>query len=101
MHNFGVLSFGRFQGRHTVVNFAMKFHDINFCSRKLEIPESAQALAQEKDFELQGYAFEARWESTRSPRVIRVGAIQNRIVVPTTASIVEQVRIRPKLNSWK
>ncbi|KAK7464033.1 hypothetical protein BaRGS_00037957 [Batillaria attramentaria] len=58
--------------------------------RKLELPESAEALAQEKDFELKGYAFDARWEDTRAPRVVRVGAIQNRIVAPTTATIPEQ-----------
>nr|KAG5687286.1 hypothetical protein BaRGS_001951 [Batillaria attramentaria] len=59
--------------------------------RKLELPESAEALAQEKDFELKGYAFDARWEDTRAPRVVRVGAIQNRIVAPTTATIPEQL----------
>ncbi|KAK7088541.1 beta-ureidopropionase-like [Littorina saxatilis] len=58
--------------------------------RKLEIPASAQVLAKEKDFELQGYGFDAKLESTRSPRVIRVGAIQNRIVEPTSAPIQEQ-----------
>ena len=40
--------------------------------RKLEIPEAAQALAKERDFELQGYAFDAKQEDTRAPRVIRV-----------------------------
>ncbi|XP_076453415.1 beta-ureidopropionase-like [Babylonia areolata] len=58
--------------------------------RKLDVPEKAQALAQERDFELQAFAFDARREDTRAARVVRVGAIQNRIVAPTTASIIEQ-----------
>lgn len=58
--------------------------------RTLDVPKQAQALAQEKDFELRAFAFDARPEDTRAARTVRVGAIQNRIVAPTTASIVEQ-----------
>lgn len=45
-----------------------------------------------KNVDLAGYVFEAAPEETRSPRVVRIGAIQNKIVLPTTASIVEQVQ---------
>ncbi|XP_041348264.1 beta-ureidopropionase-like [Gigantopelta aegis] len=58
--------------------------------RKLELPKSAIALSEERDFELQGYGFDALPETTRPARVIRVGAIQNKIVLPTDAPIVKQ-----------
>lgn len=58
--------------------------------RKLEVPERAELLASEREFELKGYAFEARREEIRPPRIVRVGAIQNKIVLPTTALIAEQ-----------
>lgn len=64
---------------------------IHLFSRKLELPEAAEAFAQEKDFELRGFAFDARVEDVRAPRIVRVGAIQNRIVAPTTAPIPFQV----------
>ena len=60
--------------------------------RSLDLPSSALALAQEKDFEVTGYVFDgALPEDTRAPRVVRVGCIQNKIVLPTTASVSEQV----------
>ncbi|KAL8571481.1 Beta-ureidopropionase [Nucella lapillus] len=58
--------------------------------RPLDVPEQAKALGQEKDFELAAFAFDARDEETRAARIVRVGAIQNRIVAPTSASVVEQ-----------
>ena len=41
-------------------------------------------------FELKGYRFDADREETRPPRRVRVGLIQNRIVLPTTDSVVNQ-----------
>ncbi|XP_074640697.1 beta-ureidopropionase-like [Tubulanus polymorphus] len=58
--------------------------------RKFEIPAAALSLATEKDFELQGYCFDAVKEETRPAREVVVGAIQNKIIAPTTASITEQ-----------
>lgn len=58
--------------------------------RSLQLPESASALARDRDFELAGYGFQAAPETTRNPRIVRIGSIQNRIVLPTTASIIEQ-----------
>ncbi|XP_071093343.1 beta-ureidopropionase-like [Haliotis cracherodii] len=58
--------------------------------RSVDIPAAAASLAEEKDFELQGYAFDAAQESTRAPRIVRVGAVQNKIVLPTTAPVPEQ-----------
>lgn len=55
------------------------------------MPESALTLARDRDFELAGYVFEAARETMRNPRVVRIGSIQNKIVLPTTASVTEQV----------
>ena len=59
--------------------------------RKLELPKSALNEADQKDFEVQGYGFDADKEELRSARVVRVGLIQNKILIPTTAPISEQV----------
>ncbi|XP_077995265.1 beta-ureidopropionase-like [Glandiceps talaboti] len=58
---------------------------------KLDIPAEALKLAEEKKFEIQGYCMTAAKEQLRPPRVVRVGLIQNKIVLPTTAPVLEQV----------
>ena len=58
--------------------------------RVLEVPAEAQRLADEKDFELKAFAFGAAEEQARSPRLVRVGLVQNQILLPTTAPILEQ-----------
>lgn len=59
-------------------------------SLSLKLPENATTLAQENGFEIKGYRFTARPEQLRQPRVVRVGAIQNSIALPTTAPIEKQ-----------
>lgn len=59
--------------------------------RSLELPENAKKLADEKNFDLQGYGIDAQSEQTRSKRLVRIGAIQNQIVLPTNASVHEQI----------
>ena len=39
---------------------------------------------------MQGYGIDAKEEHTRPKRLVRIGAIQNQIVLPTTAPIHEQ-----------
>ncbi|XP_050324662.1 beta-ureidopropionase [Bactrocera neohumeralis] len=56
----------------------------------LELPASATALAADNDFEIQGYRISAQKEHIRKPRIVRVGAIQNSIVLPTTAPVDKQ-----------
>ncbi|KAH8397080.1 hypothetical protein KR215_008418 [Drosophila sulfurigaster] len=56
----------------------------------LELPASALTTAKENGFEIKGYRFTARPEELRKPRLVRVGAIQNSIALPTTAPIAEQ-----------
>lgn len=58
----------------------------------LDLPSSVLSEADEKDFEVQGYGFTALKEEVRSARIVRVGAIQNKIVLPTTAPVLEQVK---------
>nr|XP_057927632.1 beta-ureidopropionase [Doryrhamphus excisus] len=60
-------------------------------TEKLDLPSSAFEAAREGDFELKGYSFEATHEQLRLPRRIRVGLIQNSIVLPTDAPILDQV----------
>ncbi|RMC06004.1 hypothetical protein DUI87_17549 [Hirundo rustica rustica] len=60
-------------------------------ARKLDLPTAALAAAQEKDFELQGYGFEAAPEQLRRPRIVRVGLIQNKIPLPTDTAVAVQV----------
>ena len=60
-------------------------------SRSLELPSDAVAEAGDKDFELCGYGFTAEAEEVRPARIVRVAVIQNKIVLPTTAPILDQV----------
>uniref|UniRef100_A0A8D0L9I3 Beta-ureidopropionase n=1 Tax=Sphenodon punctatus TaxID=8508 RepID=A0A8D0L9I3_SPHPU len=60
-------------------------------ARKLDLPPTAISAAVERDFDLQGYRFEAEPEQLRHPRVVRVGLIQNKIPLPTDALVAEQV----------
>lgn len=62
------------------------------CRRKLDLPPCAVSAASERDFELKGFMFDAAQEQLRPPRRVRVGLIQNRIVLPTDAPILDQVR---------
>lgn len=47
----------------------------------------ATSLAKEVGVDLRGYTFTARKEDLRRPRIVRVGAIQNTVDIPTTAPI--------------
>ncbi len=57
-----------------------------------EIPVSAelQATADEKNFEVKGYVLPCPAEQMRDQRKIRIAAIQNQIVEPTTAPFRKQ-----------
>lgn len=44
------------------------------------------------EFDVQGYSFRANEES-RSPRIVRIGLIQNKIVEPTTSSFLIQKQV--------
>ena len=44
------------------------------------IPEEIQKIADYKDFEILAYRFLAAKEQRRSPRIVRIGVIQNQII---------------------
>ena len=57
----------------------------------MDLPASATEKARERNFEIAGYAIDASSEALRAPRVVRVGLIQNKIVLPTTDPVLKQV----------
>ncbi|XP_050025559.1 beta-ureidopropionase isoform X4 [Dermacentor andersoni] len=56
----------------------------------LDLDSEALALATEHKFELKGYRMTAEKEEMRPPRVVRLGLVQNRIVLPTTEPVAAQ-----------
>lgn len=56
----------------------------------LEISKEASTIAKKNDFEVKSYVFDALPESTRPARIVKVGAVQNSIVLPTSAPILDQ-----------
>jgi len=56
----------------------------------LTFDDELKKLSDEKNFHLAGYKFEASIEQLRSPRLVKVAAIQNSIVEPTDAPIQQQ-----------
>lgn len=61
---------------------------------RVEISADLESVASKGNFEIKHYKMGALAEQLRSPRVVRVGLIQNAIVKPTTASVKEQVYLR-------
>ena len=59
---------------------------------KLVFSESVQSTASQNDFEVAGYKMTAQQETERRPRIVRIGAIQNKIVLPTNRPVGEQVQ---------
>ena len=57
----------------------------------MKLPEEAVRLAGEGNFELKGYVFTAAKEETRAPRIVRFAVVQNQIIKPTSAPLIEQV----------
>ena len=62
-----------------------------FVFRQLDISTDVLDLADKHDFEIRGYAFDAFTEDVRAPRKVKVGVIQNKMVLPTTATVLQQV----------
>ena len=57
---------------------------------ELQITENASTLSQQNNFEIKAFKFNAEKEQLRAPRIVRIGLIQNTIVLPTTAPFKEQ-----------
>ncbi|MGH0144204.1 UNVERIFIED_CONTAM: hypothetical protein FKN15_047064 [Acipenser sinensis] len=60
-------------------------------TKTIELPQCAVEAAAERGFDLQGSAFSASVEQLRQPRIVRVGLIQNQIVLPTDSPVIEQI----------
>lgn len=56
----------------------------------IDIPSEAKTLASDNDFEIAGYRFTATKEELQQQRIVRIAAVQNKIVLPTTDSIESQ-----------
>jgi len=56
----------------------------------LPLSQEAHNLAEEHNYDIKAYKFEAAPEQLRKPRLVRIGLIQNAIVLPTTAPVLEQ-----------
>lgn len=72
-----------------LISFNDYFQSFAFC-RPIEFEDSIMCYAKQNNFEIKGYRFDCPTEQTRLPRIIRVGLIQNRIVMPTTESVDNQ-----------
>eukprot|EP00051_Salpingoeca_urceolata_P027187 m.480352 g.480352 ORF g.480352 m.480352 type:complete len:385 (+) comp21800_c0_seq1:97-1251(+) len=57
----------------------------------LPVSEESQALSSSKDFEVQAVRIPCPTEQLRAPRIVRIGLIQNKIVLPTTAPVLDQL----------
>ncbi|XP_046386174.1 beta-ureidopropionase [Ischnura elegans] len=58
--------------------------------KSLELPAKALSLAETNNFEIAGHKFTALEEEFRTPRIVRVAAVQNKIVLPTTDPFEKQ-----------
>lgn len=59
--------------------------------RKLELSEEVINLSQNENFDLKAYGIDAAEEQTRPKRLVRIGAIQNSIVLPTNEPVPKQL----------
>ena len=59
--------------------------------RELELSEATVSRAVDEDYQVAGWRMTADPEETRPAREVRIGLIQNKIVLPTDAPIGQQV----------
>jgi D-hydantoinase len=65
----------------------------------LEINKKSNQLARQHNFEIQAYKMLANMEQAREPKIVKIGAIQNKIEIPTSEPILKQVdSIRKKIS---
>lgn len=55
----------------------------------LDLPK-VKEYSEQNDFDFQAYSIPANPEQTRPKRLVRIGAIQNKIVLPTNAPVAQQ-----------
>jgi hypothetical protein len=59
----------------------------------LALGEALRQHASQQQFDLQAYSIAAAPEQLREPRVVRLGLIQNKVVLPTTAPYAAQKQV--------
>ncbi len=59
----------------------------------LDLDEACLTRAKQDDFDLRTASFRAAPEQFRPPRVVRIGLIQNKIVLPTDAPYAQQAKV--------
>jgi len=59
--------------------------------KELELAEATVGRAEDDDYQVAGWRMEADTEETRPAREVRIGLIQNKIVLPTDAPIIQQI----------
>jgi len=59
--------------------------------KQLDLSEATVSRAGDEDYQVTGWRMEADMEETRPVREVRIGLIQNKIVLPTDAPINQQV----------
>ena len=81
-----------------LINLIAFFYDkvtkvavVDLFSRELDLPASAVDRARDQNFQVAGYVIDAVSEPLREPHIVRVGLIQNKIVLPTTDPLLKQV----------
>lgn len=56
----------------------------------MEISQTARKMMDENDFIIKAYEFKAIQEDLRKPRIVKIGAIQHSLVLPTSDPIHNQ-----------
>lgn len=59
-------------------------------SHEIVLDVETQKLSEQHNFDARGYAFTAEQEEIRKPRIVRIAAVQNSIVEPTTEKVSVQ-----------
>lgn len=59
-------------------------------AKPLELPSDVRDVASKHDFEVKAFQIGAAKEQMRPPKIVRIGLIQNKIVLPTSAPLQEQ-----------
>lgn len=63
----------------------------------ISLPQALLDSAKAGNFDVQGYVFTAAAEQLRPARVVRIGLVQNKIILPTTAPFGAQKQVQPYL----
>jgi beta-ureidopropionase len=57
---------------------------------EMEVSDAAKKMMNDNNFVMKSYEFKAIKEDLRKPRIVRIGAVQHSIVLPTSEPIHKQ-----------